>query len=85
MPDKLFAEERKYFESHKAELLHRCPNQFVLIKGSELLGVFPDAESAYGAGIERVGLEEFLVKQVLEHDPVFFLPMVSTKPTDGRL
>ena len=59
-------EERTHFESHKAELLAMARNQFVLIKGSELAGVFQDAETAYAEGLRRFGLDGFLVRQVLE-------------------
>jgi hypothetical protein len=70
--------ERQYFESHKADLLERYRNQYVLIKGSELVGAFPDAETAYTTGLDRFGLVEFLVKQVLDEEPVVILPMLPT-------
>ncbi len=73
----LLDEERNYFEANKAKWLTRHKNQYVLVKGSELAGVFGDGQSAYAAGLERFGLQPFLVKQVLAEEPVVYLPMLS--------
>jgi hypothetical protein len=77
--------ERQFYEAHRADLLERHPGQYVLIKGSELIGAFPNAESAYAAGMERFGVSEFLVKQVLDREPVVVLPALSTTRPDASL
>ena len=78
-------QERQYFESHKADFLERYKNRYVLIKGSELIDVFPDDETAYTAGLDRFGLQEFLVKQVLEKEPVVFMLAFSAGRLDAGL
>ncbi len=77
--------ELAYFEEHKAEYLERFPGLFVLIKGEEMVGPFPGAEDAYAAGLSRYGLEPFLVRQVLEEEPVGYAPVFfATVVPDGR-
>ncbi|MDE3095307.1 MAG: hypothetical protein KGK07_04805 [Chloroflexota bacterium] len=78
-------EERTYFETHKSELLARYRNQYVLIKGSNLIGAYPSAEAAYVAGLEKLGVQPFLVRQVLDHEPVGVVPMLSVTPSNARL
>ncbi len=77
--------ERKYFESHRDELLKNYRNLFVLIKGEEVIGAFPDAESAYQEGVHRFGLEPFLVRQVLETEPIAVSPILSVVAPRARI
>jgi hypothetical protein len=77
--------ERLYFEAHKAEWLRQHENLFVLIKGQELIGVFPDAESAYSEGISRFSLEPFLVKQILKEEPISSFTFFSAMVPNARL
>ena len=66
--------ELDYFSQHKAEWLEHKTGQYVVIKESGLLGFYPNFESAYRAGALCYGLEtDFLVKQILEYEPVFFV------------
>ena len=68
------AAELECFSRHKAEWLAHKTGQYVVIKGIEPLGFYPNFEAAYRAGAAAYGLDtDFLVKQVLEHDPVFFV------------
>ena len=69
--------ELKFYEEHRHDYLQRFRNLFVLIKGHQLIGVFPEAEAAYREGINKFGLEPFLVKQVLEVEPLGVAPMAS--------
>lgn len=78
-------DERQYFESQRGDLLARCRNQFVLIKGSKLIGVYPDAQSAYADGLQHFGLAPFLVRQVLEEEPIAVAPALSVVPLHARL
>ena len=76
MPEPL-QEEIKYFEENRNDLVSRYRNLFVLIKGHELVGAYPDAASAFKVGVQRYKMEPFLVKQVLENEPVSVVPMFS--------
>jgi hypothetical protein len=77
--------ERLYFESHRTEFLEKHENLFVLIKGEQMIGAFPDAESAYTEGISRFGMEPFLVKQVLRTEPISSITFFSAMAADARL
>ncbi len=54
--------------------------QFVLIKGEELLGLFPTREEALLAGEERFLFEAYMVKQIVEVEPVYYFSRNLTRP-----
>lgn len=66
-------QERNTFESNRKELL-RDKGKYVLIHGDNVIGTFDTYEDALKTGYMQVGLEPFLVKQILEKEPVVFLP-----------
>ena len=72
--------ELDVYEKNKRKFLGRHRGLYVLIKGDEVLGPYPTAETAYDDGLQRFGLEPFLVKQVLDEDPVAYVPMFSIGP-----
>lgn len=64
--------EIEFYESHKSEWLQRYRDQFVVVKGNELLGFFIDFHNAYSAGAQKYGMNtDFLVKRVVPQEPVF--------------
>lgn len=66
--------ELGYYAQHKTDWLAQRSGQYVVVKDNGVLGFYPDFESAYRAGAARYGLEtDFLVKQILEYEPVFFV------------
>jgi hypothetical protein len=68
------AEELSSYKRHKEEWLAKHRNKYVVLKGSELLDFFPSFEAAYQAGVNEWGVSnDFLVKQIVEHEPVFFV------------
>ncbi len=77
--------ELRFYETHRQEFLQHYRNLFVLIKKDELIGVFPDAQTAHREGINRFGLEPFLVKQVLEVEPISVSPVASLLAASGGL
>ncbi len=51
--------------------------KFVLIHGSEVLGIFEDESDAVEAGYRRIGFATpFLIKQIREKEPVYVVPSV---------
>ena len=72
MGDEGFTEELALFEEHRAEWLDEHHNQFVVIKGCEVIGLFPTLGEAYRAGLARFGNVEMLIKEVLHKDPSYF-------------
>jgi hypothetical protein len=80
-----FTKELAVFEKHKKEFLEKFPGLFVLIKNNEIIGPLPSAEAAYAEGLQKFGLSPFLVKQVLEDEPVGFAPalIATARPNAG--
>ncbi len=70
-------EELAFYEEQKAGLLKSHPEQWALIKGRELVGVFPAREEAYAEGVKRFGREPFLIKHIVEKDPVENVPLLA--------
>jgi hypothetical protein len=52
------------------DLLLERKGEYVLIKGEEIVGYFPDEDSALEAGAERFGTEPALVKQIAEFEEI---------------
>ncbi len=66
--------ELEYYAAHKADWLQSHNGKYVVIKGHETLGFFATFEDAYCAGASRLSVDtDFLVKCVVEHEPVFVL------------
>ncbi len=70
----VLADELSWYESNKAEWLHTHQGEFALVAGNDLAGFFPSYERALEAGLRKFGVNrEFLIKQVVEHEPVFVI------------
>jgi hypothetical protein len=68
------AVELEYYAQHKAQWLAQKTGPYVVIKDSGVLGFYSNFEAAYRAGAAAYGLStDFLVKQILEHEQVFFV------------
>ena len=66
--------ELDYYGQHAREWAAQKAGQYVVIKNTGVLGFYPDFEAAYRAGAGTYGLEtDFLVKQILEYEPVFIV------------
>jgi hypothetical protein len=66
--------ELAYYAQHKQEWLVRESGKYVVIKENSVLGFYRNFEAAYRAGATTYGIDtDFLVKQIVEQEPVFFL------------
>ena len=70
-------QEQEFFDANRKEWLTKHPGKFALIKSAELVGTFDTAENAYVAGVERFGNVPFLIKQIVERDPIGTIPVLS--------
>ncbi len=77
MPIEALKEELEFFYQEKARLFQTNKGQFVLIRGKELGGTFTTFEEAYDEGIRKYGNVSFLVKQILEPEPVHEIPALT--------
>ena len=72
--DEPLTTELRVFEQHKQQWLKSNPGEFVVIVGTTVAGFFNDYESAFRAGLKRVGVSQnFLVKQVWAEEPVYLI------------
>jgi hypothetical protein len=60
--------------TYRANLMEMLGDEgkFVVIRGDEVLGVWPTYEKALGAGYDEYGLEPFLVKKIQRVEPVHY-------------
>jgi hypothetical protein len=72
----VLAEEMATYRDQLASLLQGQQGQYVLIKGTEVVGVFHDHSEALREGYERFGVVPFLVRQIVACEPVVYLPNV---------
>jgi len=63
-------EELAFFAEIKEELLQTHRGQFALIKGRSLIGIYPTRLEAYTEGVKRYLAGPFLMKQILDVEPV---------------
>jgi hypothetical protein len=64
--------EYELYENKKSEWLGTHRNEFVVVKGEDLLGFFANFHEAYSAGVEKYGADvDFLVKRVVPQEPLF--------------
>jgi hypothetical protein len=69
------------YQAHLIDLV-ADEGRFVVIRGEEILGPFVSYEDALGAGYERFGPVEFLVKQVWRVEPIpYFARDFATWPS----
>jgi len=68
------AEELSLYDSKKPEWLESHDGQYVVIGHKTVAGFFPTFEKAFEAGLAKFGIgTDFLVKQVVEQEPVFVI------------
>ena len=69
--------ERRFYDQHLSEYLKRYPGRYVVIKASELIGVFDLIEEALTEATRLFGLDSYLVRQVLPAQQEVSVPALS--------
>lgn len=72
----LLDEEVKTYENAKPMLLAAHENEWVVIKGGEMLGTYPTLSEAYGKGLERWGYVPMLIKQIEREETPVIIPTI---------
>jgi len=67
------AEELRTYREHLEELLQTASGKFVLIKGSEIAGVYNDKVEAFDEGYRRYRLKGFLVQRVQKELDTYYI------------
>ncbi|MDE0144580.1 MAG: hypothetical protein OXI53_05850 [Nitrospira sp.] len=70
-------EELAFFNEQLATLLEKHRYHFALIKRRELKGTFTTFEEAYEKGVTEFGNVNFLVKQILDKEPIEHIPALT--------
>lgn len=67
------------YEQQRAALLAQATGQWVLIRGEEIVGIYPEETTAIREGFQRFGHVAFLVRHIVEVEPllVFTSPLIS--------
>ncbi|MBI5794383.1 hypothetical protein HZA87_04890 [Candidatus Uhrbacteria bacterium] len=60
----ILSQELTTYQSEKARLLAESNGKFVLVKGTDIIGVYVSQDDALQEGYRRFGNTEFLVKQI---------------------
>jgi hypothetical protein len=71
------AEEMATYRDRLPELLGGQEGEYVLIKGTHVVGVFHDRSQALREGYRRFGVVPFLVRQITSSETVVYLPNVA--------
>lgn len=76
--DPILGTEAALWQRRRDDILKKCEDQFVLIKGEDWVGGFSDERSAYRAGLEEFGNCPFLIRLVTKaiNPSHTFLPVV---------
>ena len=68
------AVELDFYAAHKTEWLEEHSEKYVVVQDRNVLGFYRSFEDAFRAGVGAFGVtRDFLVKQVLEQEPVYFV------------
>ncbi len=73
----MLEEEMLYFNKHLSEWIVNHSDNFVLIKGHDLIGFYNTFDEALAEGARRFGLVSFLVRQVTEKQNEVNIPALS--------
>jgi len=65
------------FEQEKPHLLKEHMGKFALFKGDAFIDSFSTFELAYQKGVQLFGTESFLVRQVVEEEPIEKIPALT--------
>jgi hypothetical protein len=70
----MLEDEIGFYQENLPTWLERHEGRVVLVKGRELIGFFDTEREAVAEGVDRFGLTSFLVRRVLEEQPVVYVP-----------
>ncbi len=73
----LLAEEVSFYEANREAFIRDHLNEYLLIKGSELVSSHSTEDGAIEEGVFRYGTEPFLVRLTGEDTPVFSVPALT--------
>lgn len=73
----MFEKEDHYYQRHRNELITHHKRKYALIKNDALLGIFDTEEAAFDVGIQKLGIQPFYLKQILDEDEIIEIPALT--------
>lgn len=73
----ILVEETEFLEKNRDKFVREYPNQYLLIKGRELIGIFDTQTEAVDEGIRLFCAGPFLVRKAGESAPVLSNPALA--------
>ena len=67
------AEETRTYEANVAQWAEAHAGEFVLIRGTDVVGFYETSDQALSAGYQRFGIVPFFVKQVSRQEQAHFV------------
>ena len=72
----IFAQEERVFEEQKQDLLRRAEGQYVLIKGDQIVGIFPARIEALEHGMQLFFNQPIYIRRIVEQEEPLVFPSV---------
>ena len=63
--DEKLATEKGVFDVHYNDWVKKYPFKYVLIKDKEIIGFYDSLEKGFKVGIDKYGLDNFYLKQIV--------------------
>ena len=67
----------EFFAENKSQWVKAHLGKFVLVKGTELVGVYDHAETALAEGAKRFGAQSFLVRPLALEEKDIYIPALA--------
>lgn len=67
------SQEMETFRGRQSELLRTAKGKFVVIKGTQIFGIFDNEAEAYRQAIRQFGLTPFLMREIQEGEKIYYV------------
>ncbi|MCL5679249.1 MAG: hypothetical protein M1301_03385 [Candidatus Thermoplasmatota archaeon] len=72
-----FEKDLEFYKENKQKFMQEYPNMFILIKDKNVHGSFSNFQDAHKRALELFGVEDVLIIQMVEQQPLNFLASVA--------
>jgi hypothetical protein len=72
-----FEEDIEFYKENKQKFMREYQNMFILIKNKKVHGSFSNFQDAHKKALELFGVEDVLIIQMVEQQPLNFLASVA--------
>ena len=72
-----FEEDIEFYKENKQKFMREYQNMFILIKNKKVHGSFSNFGDAHKKALELFGVEDVLIIQMIEQQPLNFLASVA--------